>query len=248
MIIQILFSFTPRHQSNNSNRKKGKEMNQTMLKRRMSKQYQFKRVLEQDKTDCIINNLRGKKSSDILDKYCSEKDLLPIDIVDIAQNIGIGLGSANFEVLEKKHNFKKLSGVKDNILGALLVKDNNIQIIYDSSYRDLAKAKLTQEEKEKKLDCRQRFTIAHEIAHCCLHMQKGQRVHIEYRTDQTDKNNKKEISANTFAGELLIPTKMILDILNNVKGISISTLANIFAVSEHVMIARMNHLKELNLI
>ena len=49
---------------------------------------------------------------------------------------------------------------------------------------------------------RQRFTIAHEIAHCCLHNDALEINHLELRTNNV---SLKERDANIFAGELQIP-------------------------------------------
>ena len=63
---------------------------------------------------------------------------------------------------------------------------------------------------------RQRFTIAHELGHLCLH--KGKDVHIDrsFRVNRRDERSAQaidpiEIEANRFAAELLMPHDMILD-------------------------------------
>lgn len=62
---------------------------------------------------------------------------------------------------------------------------------------------------------RQRFTIAHEIGHFCLHKQ-GDHVHFDQDFlpySQTSRSvlaiNNREVDANQFAAELLMPTSML---------------------------------------
>lgn len=62
---------------------------------------------------------------------------------------------------------------------------------------------------------RQRFTIAHEIAHMLLH--KGKEIHVDkaFRINLRDTVSsqavdREEIEANTFAAELLMPRQMVI--------------------------------------
>lgn len=116
---------------------------------------------------------------------------------------------------------------KNEITGILYTTDENIGIFY--KYNDPYN--------------RVRFTLAHELAHCCLHADTIEQRHIETRT----KNNAKEpreIQANIFAGEILIP-KYTLDLVYN-KFIStppINVLARIFEVSISVMKTRLDYLE-----
>ena len=66
---------------------------------------------------------------------------------------------------------------------------------------------------------RQRFTIAHEIAHLTLHTKED--LHIDeafpigFRDDRSAlATDDKEIEANQFAAELLMPVKWLLDDIN----------------------------------
>ncbi len=188
----------------------------------------------------ILKNLKNKTPEQILNIY-SQGNVLPVDIVSIAKNIGISLGSADFSKLEKKEAFRKLVSERGHILGSVFIDNENVQIIYNNNLRDDEKYKhLSEVDKQEKLFRRQRFTIAHEIAHCCLHMQEKDKYHIEYRTEQVDYTNEKEKDANIFAGELLIPQNILTSICFALgRRISIDFLSDIFKVSSNVMKARL---------
>lgn len=76
-------------------------------------------------------------------------------------------------------------------------------------------------------------------------MQPNEQSHIEFRID-SQSDDSREIDANTFAGELLIPKKILLQLIGNgnlIKEESIPNLSKMFMVSENVMKARLNFLK-----
>jgi Zn-dependent peptidase ImmA (M78 family) len=103
---------------------------------------------------------------------------------------------------------------------------------------------------------RQRFTIAHEIAHHCLQHQfaRGEHVHVDRGyaitprgPDSSTGRDRKEIEANQFAAALLMPEYLLYRQIQRL-GISalldddVSSLAEIFAVSEQAMTIRLSGL------
>ena len=103
---------------------------------------------------------------------------------------------------------------------------------------------------------RQRFTIAHEIAHHCLRHQfpLGEHVHVDRGyaitprgPDSSTGRDRKEIEANQFAASLLMPEYLLHREIQRL-GISalldddVSNLADIFAVSEQAMTIRLSGL------
>lgn len=195
----------------------------------------------------ILKELHNKSSEEILEKY-GLKGQFPVDIADIAQKIGITLGSMDFREFEKKDSVKDVVALKGHILGFVRAKGDDVFIAYHNSLDDTSEIKnLSEVDRRDKLVRRQRFTIAHEIAHCCLHLDPNKDgINIEYRTEQKDyTNGSREREANIFAGELLIP----LNTLTNLcmlygNRISISLFADIYKVSNHVMEARIAYLQE----
>jgi Zn-dependent peptidase ImmA (M78 family) len=86
---------------------------------------------------------------------------------------------------------------EDELSGALIRKPGEIVIGVNASHHPN----------------RQRFTIAHEIAHYLLH--KGVDVHVDQdfrinlRDQRSEAFSREEIEANRFAAELLMPTEFI---------------------------------------
>lgn len=91
---------------------------------------------------------------------------------------------------------------------------------------------------------RQRFTIAHEIAHYIFEMQQSnENVIIETRSYKNS-DLVKEIRADKFAAELLMPKELILKEYDSLIFPTISEIARKFEVSKPAMRIR---LKELGL-
>lgn len=167
----------------------------------------------------ILKRLQGKTAEEILDIYAKDR-VLPVDIVALAQNIGINIYSVDFTEVEDEMEIEK-----GFILGATLSNDEEVNILY----------------RESDTENRKRFTIAHEIAHCCLHTENLIDHHIELRSDMS-KDDKREREANIFAGKLLIPEENLRTIHDKLLLPSLSALVKIFKVSSNVMAARLDYL------
>lgn len=103
---------------------------------------------------------------------------------------------------------------------------------------------------------RQRFTIAHEIAHHHLghQFESGEHVLVDkgyYISERgpraSDGVDPKEIEANQFAACLLMPSKLVREQVAQLGGVplldyQVSELANIFVVSEQAMTIRLTTL------
>ena len=176
----------------------------------------WKEVVKMNATE-----LHGKTAKDIL-QICDQTDSVPVDVKKILENLNISAMPLDFSDLEKK-----LTGVYANrsILGAMVSNDKGTAIFYSSN--------------DKADSHRTRFTIAHEIAHCCLH---GPTPHVEFRFDG-ELEIADEIAANTFAGALLIPEESLQAIISQLILPTVSALADIFDVSINVMRQRLVHLK-----
>lgn len=99
---------------------------------------------------------------------------------------------------------------------------------------------------------RQRFTIAHELAHLLLHRDENFHVDekspIGFRNEESSlATNANEIEANQFAAELLMPVKLLEKEIENLpKNIdaerAVLELADRFQVSEQAMTLRLTRL------
>lgn len=123
---------------------------------------------------------------------------------------------------------------EDELSGALIRKPNEVVIGVNASHHPN----------------RQRFTIAHEIAHFLLH--EGVEVHVDqdFRINLRDQRSseavsREEIQANRFAAELLMPTEFIERDTSRYQAIDEDAkerLANRYRVSKHAMGLRLANL------
>ena len=193
----------------------------------------------------VLKEIEHKSATDVLKEYSSELTY-PINIVDIARKHGFEVVGINFFDLEKEKEFKDLVSDKGHILGAVFIDKENAKILYNTELiEDGRFSGLSEEEKKDNLRKRQRFTVAHEIAHCALHMSPNDTLHIEFRNDQANNQNIRERQANIFAGELLMPTEIMLKIgkICNYR-FPIDSLSESFFVSRNVVRARIRSLVE----
>ncbi|MBQ3543574.1 MAG: ImmA/IrrE family metallo-endopeptidase [Lachnospiraceae bacterium] len=197
----------------------------------LNKREQLNKGMEWDKMCKKLKEISGKTPEEIL-KFCGQENRIPIDIMDIIFKLGIILNETDFTEIEQSQDFECCG----NILGAVYTEGDDLNICYQKQSGEI---KL-----KSQIEHRKRFTLAHELAHCCLDMNPdAQDYHLEFRTDQLQSDNKKEYNANVFAGQLLIPTKSLLSVYYRLEVPSLEFLANLFNVSKKVMIARLNYLK-----
>lgn len=167
----------------------------------------------------ILKELQGKTAQDLLNIY-RISDEPPIDVDALLSNIGMSIVPIDFSPIEDEVKIPQGS-----ILGATIAGGENLSVFYivDAT------------------ENRKRFTLAHEIAHCCLHTESLIDHHIEFRENQKALNGK-EYEANIFAGELLIPERSLHKIYNRLLVPSLASLMKIFKVSAPVMIERLKYL------
>lgn len=168
----------------------------------------------------VLKNMRNKLAMDLL-KENGISLTPPINIFLLLQRLGIKEVAADFSDIEKILQYD--SG---EILGITFAQEKQVGIFYRSS--DSIN--------------RRRFTMAHEIAHCCLHTDTLTDKHIELRSSKTQ-NDQREYNANVFAGELLIPESSLKMIYEQLLVPSLSGLSEIFQVSTNVMAKRLDYLK-----
>lgn len=168
----------------------------------------------------VLKNMRNKSAMDLL-KENGISLTPPINISLLLQRLGIKEVAADFSDIEKILQYD--SG---EILGITFAQEKQVGIFYRSS--DSIN--------------RRRFTMAHEIAHCCLHTDTLTDKHIELRSSKTQ-NDPREYNANVFAGELLIPESSLKMIYEQLLVPSLSGLSEIFQVSTNVMAKRLDYLK-----
>lgn len=167
----------------------------------------------------ILKKLQGKSPEQLLKEYKIKLEP-PINLDELMEKIGIDVRPANFADIEQKIGYKN-----GDILGATLVDGEDVGIFYRS---DVSQN-------------RKRFTIAHELGHCCIHASSLKETNIQLR-QESEKNSLVEIDASIFAGELLIPRELLEREYDKFLLPSLRALSEIFQVSTSVMGARLDYL------
>lgn len=174
----------------------------------------------------ILEKIRNKTPYELMEEY-NIPMTPPINISLLLDKIGISVIAKDFSEIEKIT--KSESG---SILGAAFSNDDDLAIFY---------------KKSDQLH-RKKFTIAHELAHCCLDCPENESSHIEFRLEPfvniSEEDLQKERRANIFAGQLLIPKEALLSCYDKMIIPSLTELAKIFEVSSSVMAARLDYLKK----
>ena len=179
-----------------------------------------------------IRELNGKTPAELL-TISNQTGAFPIDVAEICYKMGIHLVPFDFSVLKNGtgYSFISDSDSQKEILGAIIANGDDLAILYKSD--DLVNDR--------------RFTIAHEIAHSCLHMKPDNQFHIEFLTDSQDEQKKgKEQQADRFARRLLVPADSLWKVIGDSVRVSpktVSTLSTLFMVSEEVMWTRLQELE-----
>lgn len=183
-----------------------------------------KDIKKEEKQVCkILREINGLSAETIIERY-GDHNAYAIDIVKILNNIGIKFEPRDFSNIEVDH-LKNTVKERGSVLGAVMADPKHLTIYYrkDAGMNET------------------RFTLAHELGHCCKTMKTTDDFHIDFRFDEksTEPN---EVEANIFAGELLIPTNKLLEVYEKLGITSLSKLAEKFIVSTNVMKARLEYL------
>jgi Zn-dependent peptidase ImmA (M78 family) len=176
-------------------------------------------------------NQKIQLAVDSADKLLKKHGIVqvPVDVEKIAISMGINVAKVKFS--------------KDEISGAIKMKGKSGSPVIAVN--------------EDHCKERQRFTIAHEIGHFVLHSIES--LHVDSTHDPVyfrDANavssttNVKEVQANQFAAELLMPRDMVINDLqndfklkNNNEDVKvIAGLAKKYNVSQQAMIKRIGSL------
>lgn len=178
----------------------------------------FSTYRKDDKMCKTLEKIHGKTPDELLMEY-GVYGTIPIDLESLVKSIGISVLPMNFTKLEKRLK-------RNDILGLVLTSGNDAAIFY----------------RETDGINRIRFTIAHELAHCCNIDPNNNEPHIEYRLDEKDKDAD-EKKMDIFAGELLIPFHKLKEEYMKMSLPNSVDLAKRFQVSVSVMEARLDYLR-----
>ena len=176
----------------------------------------------------VLKNIAGRTARELLES-CDMENTYPVNLDIIIEKWGLSKYPVSFDDLEKDNDISKIVEKRGHILGMVVCKGDELAIFY---------------KKNDSLN-RKKFTIAHEIAHCCLHTNYLKNGYVEFRCNQIANKFQPEIEkeANIFAGELLIPHGALQKALVEISHPTLNELARKFKVSENVMRERLNFLQ-----
>lgn len=145
-----------------------------------------------------LKEIHGLSPSQLLLK-CWQAPEYPVDMKKVLDSLRIPFGSLDFSQLERSLHLKR-----DNcILGMAFSQENDLRIITSD-----------------KLDSQTaNYVLAHELAHCCLHMEPTSAFHVELKTSYDIYSDlihtpikeirggdlEKEVAADIFAARILLP-------------------------------------------
>ena len=153
-----------------------------------------------------------KSAADFLKKHGI--DSFPIDLDKICQNEDIQIFAADLSALAEKDNTQ--------VSGAIAISDE-ARVIYVN---------------KEDVRVRQRFTVAHELGHYCLHNPDPELAMISLRFGRSPQ----ETEANRFAAELLMPEEMLRNECKKTSLVFVPVIAKKFDVSREAMKIRLDYL------
>ena len=174
-----------------------------------------------------LNELSGLTPAKILEHYASEKPIYAVSMIDLINNLKIPVYEYDFSLSnpDMKELYEK-SEFKDNIIGAIMLSEDDLYIFIS----------------DKSSEAEQRYILAHEIGHCCLHASTLREQKIEFAKDK-DSDNTHEQEANNFAMELLMPEENIRLVYGKLINKSLNVMAELFCVPIECMRNRLNKLQ-----
>ncbi|NRY59831.1 ImmA/IrrE family metallo-endopeptidase [Clostridium beijerinckii] len=138
----------------------------------------------------------------------------------------------------------------------IIAKENDIKIVEKSNLKlkgELVSGAIIKDESDIMIILnaedsknRKRFTIAHELAHYFLHLDKNVKF-VDYK--RSDSSDPKELDADEFAGCLLMGEELVKEKFKKAKSIGldndgiVNVLSGIFVVSNSAMYTRLKRLE-----
>lgn len=169
-----------------------------------------------------LKQIIGKSPEEVL-HITEQATSIPVDISAILAKLHMSEAKIDFTEIEQALFSEDED--KMDISGMVLLSGDKVGIFYN----------------EKDGINRQRFTMAHELGHCCLNGEKLADSYIEFRCNMVS-DDEMEVAANTFAGKLLIPEPSLRKVYEKLTIPVVDSLAKIFQVSQQVMKERLKML------
>lgn len=170
-----------------------------------------------------LNEVSGMTPAKLLESCTNGVNSYAVDVGAILTKLGISFYEYDFTESNQEMFSCNSTG---EIVGAIVLRGNDLSVFVSS--------KCSEEE--------QRFIMAHELGHCCLHSATLKNNKVEYSKKSNFVANKHEDEADLFAMELLIPEDSLRTVYKNLLVKSLSVLSKVFCVTIDVMRRRMEKL------
>lgn len=188
-----------------------------------------------------IKEIHGLQPADILSKYLDSTASF-VNMYDVLSKMEIPCIGADFSGLQKKLKLPK----DDSIWGMAASRDKDLIIVYSK--------------KLSRFMCN--YVLAHELGHCCLHLPISAEFHVELkmgndvysdssiplhrplwimRQRSSKKFQSKELEANHFAMQLLLPDILLDKYKSRNSLITAQDLSEHFKVPKHLAQARIDY-------
>jgi len=169
---------------------------------------------------CKLSDLANKSENELLAMANVGVDEIPRDLDRLLKGLKIIATEMDFTKIEEilADNVSEWG----SILGAVAVNDGGVGIFYRLG----------------STENRIRFTVAHELAHCCLHADSLANGHILMRYDGYFPDEE-EVRTNDFASELLMPARLLRAEYGGEQKPRLLDLAKKYRVSLPVMEVRL---------
>lgn len=200
-----------------------------------SNQHEVEEIIDDNSQKSIekIKNITVEQ----LYQLCEISKSMPISFDKIVKYFKIRIMGTDFNFISQSDSVKEQLKGKGLILGMVNISDDFANIYYNNN---------------SEIDIpRQRFTIAHELAHCINHyelLSKEGRVEFlqgeetSFNDDSSYDEKMKEFVCNKFARDFLIPTDLLVKIINTLKKVSLEDLSELFMVPEKEMNIKLKEL------
>lgn len=180
-----------------------------------------------------IKEINALTSEQILKKRKTKS--IPVNMEEILDAVGVQYRMYDFSELQKALKINK----GDAILGMALSNGNDLGILYSNQIANSSK----------------NYVLAHELGHCCIHLHPSETFHVELKVsrDMYSKQQRraflslltdsvKEIQADKFAADILIPTDDFHQFISENQEASHAQIADYFHVPEEIVRLKQSNL------
>lgn len=205
-----------------------------------SEEFNFNTEISSDSSLSNIEEIQNLSVEELY-RICNISKSMPISFDKLLKSFKIKIMGTDFNFISKLEKVKEQMHEQGLILGMVNIEDGYANIYYNNN---------------PEIDIpRQRFTIAHELAHCVNHYEiLSQYGQVEFLHDDIEQENivdnndevqdeyLREYVCNKFARDFLIPTDLLKKIIGIMNKPSVLDLSELFMVPQNEMQIKLNEI------